>query len=113
LSFARLRLAYDRDEIMSLSVLPEKARVGALHIAVVAHRQIQYLLTRMQHVVRRRWAVRCGNRKPLMGKVSRLNWWVIFTAHLPSIWLQATKCRDAVWLLGNFQAQCHAALGAW
>jgi len=35
-----------------------------------------------------------------------------FPAHSPNIWLQATQCRDAVWLLGNFQAQCHAALGA-
>lgn len=33
------------DEIMSLGVLPEKAQVDALHIATVAHHQIQYLLT--------------------------------------------------------------------
>ena len=33
------------DEIMSLGVLPEKAQVDALHIAAVAHHQIQYLLT--------------------------------------------------------------------
>lgn len=33
------------NEIMSLGVLPEKAQVDALHIAMVAHHQIQYLLT--------------------------------------------------------------------
>ncbi len=33
------------DEIMSLGILPEKAQVDALHIATVAHHQIQYLLT--------------------------------------------------------------------
>jgi hypothetical protein len=33
------------NEIMSLGVLPEKAQVDALHIATVAHHQIQYLLT--------------------------------------------------------------------
>lgn len=33
------------DEIMSLGILPEKAQVDALHIAAVAHHQIQYLLT--------------------------------------------------------------------
>jgi hypothetical protein len=32
-------------EIMSLGVLLEKAQVDALHIATVAHHQIQYLLT--------------------------------------------------------------------
>jgi hypothetical protein len=32
-------------EIMSLGVLPDKAQVDALHIATVAHHQIQYLLT--------------------------------------------------------------------
>ena len=33
------------DEIMSRSILPEKARTDALHIATVAHHRIQYLLT--------------------------------------------------------------------
>lgn len=33
------------DEIMSLGVLPAKAQVDALHIATVAHHQIDYLLT--------------------------------------------------------------------
>lgn len=33
------------DEIMSLGVLPSKAQVDALHIATVAHHQIDYLLT--------------------------------------------------------------------
>lgn len=33
------------DDIMSLGVLPEKAQVDALHIATVAHHEIQYLLT--------------------------------------------------------------------
>jgi predicted nucleic acid-binding protein len=33
------------DEIMSRSILPEKARTDALHIAAVAHHRIQYLLT--------------------------------------------------------------------
>ena len=32
-------------EIMDLGVLPGKAQVDALHIAAVAHRRIQYLLT--------------------------------------------------------------------
>lgn len=32
-------------EIMSLGILPPKAQVDALHIAAVAHHQIQYLLT--------------------------------------------------------------------
>ena len=33
------------NEIMSLGILPEKAQVDALHIAAVAHHEIQYLLT--------------------------------------------------------------------
>jgi len=33
------------DEIMSRAILPEKARTDALHIAMVAHHRIQYLLT--------------------------------------------------------------------
>lgn len=33
------------NEIMSLGVLPPKAQIDALHIASVAHRRIQYLLT--------------------------------------------------------------------
>ena len=33
------------NEIMSPGVLPEKVQVDALHIAAVAHHQIQYLLT--------------------------------------------------------------------
>ena len=33
------------EEIMSLGVLPAKAQVDALHIATVAHHQIDYLLT--------------------------------------------------------------------
>ena len=33
------------DEIMGRAILPEKARTDALHIAVVAHHRIQYLLT--------------------------------------------------------------------
>lgn len=33
------------NEIISLGVLPEKAQVDALHIAMVAHHRIQYLLT--------------------------------------------------------------------
>ena len=33
------------NEIMTLGVLPAKAQVDALHIAVVAHHRIQYLLT--------------------------------------------------------------------
>lgn len=33
------------DKIMSLGVLPSKAQVDALHIAIVAHYQIDYLLT--------------------------------------------------------------------
>ena len=33
------------NQIMLLGVLPEKAQVDALHIATVAHHQIQYLLT--------------------------------------------------------------------
>jgi len=33
------------DEIMSFGVLPAKAQVDALHIATVAHHQIDYLLT--------------------------------------------------------------------
>ena len=33
------------DEIMSRAILPEKARTDALHIAIVAHHRIQYLLT--------------------------------------------------------------------
>ena len=33
------------NEIMTLGILPEKAQVDALHIAAVAHHQIQYLLT--------------------------------------------------------------------
>lgn len=33
------------NEIMSLGVLPAKAQVDALHIATVAHHQIDYLLT--------------------------------------------------------------------
>lgn len=33
------------NKIMSLGVLPPKAQVDALHIAIVAHHQIQYLLT--------------------------------------------------------------------
>ncbi len=33
------------DEIMNRSILPPKARTDALHIAMVAHHRIQYLLT--------------------------------------------------------------------
>ncbi|MBX3451251.1 MAG: type II toxin-antitoxin system VapC family toxin [Planctomycetaceae bacterium] len=33
------------DEIMARAILPEKARTDALHIAIVAHHRIQYLLT--------------------------------------------------------------------
>ncbi|MCS7471317.1 PIN domain-containing protein [Stieleria sp. ICT_E10.1] len=33
------------DEIMSRAILPENARTDALHIAMVAHHRIQYLLT--------------------------------------------------------------------
>ena len=33
------------DEIMNRSILPPKARTDALHIAIVAHHRIQYLLT--------------------------------------------------------------------
>lgn len=33
------------DEIMSRAILPENARTDALHIAIVAHHRIQYLLT--------------------------------------------------------------------
>jgi len=33
------------NEIMSRAILPEKARTDALHIAMVAHHRIQYLLT--------------------------------------------------------------------
>lgn len=33
------------DEIMSRAILPEKARTDAIHIAMVAHYRIPYLLT--------------------------------------------------------------------
>jgi hypothetical protein len=33
------------DEIMGRAILPEKATTDALHIAIVAHHRIQYLLT--------------------------------------------------------------------
>lgn len=33
------------DEIMNRGILPPKARTDALHIAIVAHHRIQYLLT--------------------------------------------------------------------
>jgi predicted nucleic acid-binding protein len=33
------------DEIMARTILPPKARTDALHIAVVAHHRVQYLLT--------------------------------------------------------------------
>ena len=38
-------IALIANEIMSRAILPEKARTDALHIAMVAHHRIQYLLT--------------------------------------------------------------------
>lgn len=38
-------IALIADEIMSRAILPEKARTDALHIAIVAHHRVQYLLT--------------------------------------------------------------------
>ncbi len=39
------RVGVIANEIMSRAILPPKAAVDALHIAVVAHHEIQYLLT--------------------------------------------------------------------
>ncbi len=38
-------IAQIADEIMTRAILPPKARTDALHIAMVAHHRIQYLLT--------------------------------------------------------------------
>ena len=38
-------IAQIADEIMNRAILPAKARTDALHIAIVAHHRIQYLLT--------------------------------------------------------------------
>ena len=38
-------IALIADEIMARAILPPKARTDALHIAIVAHHRIQYLLT--------------------------------------------------------------------
>ncbi len=38
-------IAQIADEIMNRAILPPKARTDALHIAIVAHQRIQYLLT--------------------------------------------------------------------
>lgn len=38
-------IAQIADEMMDRAILPEKARTDALHIAMVAHHRIQYLLT--------------------------------------------------------------------
>jgi predicted nucleic acid-binding protein len=38
-------IAQIADEIMNRGILPPKARTDALHIAIVAHHRIQYLLT--------------------------------------------------------------------
>jgi predicted nucleic acid-binding protein len=38
-------IAQIADEIMNRAILPEKARTDALHIAMVAHHRIQFLLT--------------------------------------------------------------------
>jgi predicted nucleic acid-binding protein len=38
-------IAQIADEIMARAILPPKARTDALHIAMVAHHRIQYLLT--------------------------------------------------------------------
>lgn len=38
-------IAQIADEIMNRAILPPKARTDALHIAIVAHHRIQYLLT--------------------------------------------------------------------
>ena len=38
-------IAQVADEIMARAILPPKARTDALHIAMVAHHRIQYLLT--------------------------------------------------------------------
>ena len=50
------------DEIMSRAILPEKARTDALHIAMVAHHRIQYLLTwNCRHIANARILPRIHN----------------------------------------------------
>jgi len=51
------------DEIMARAILPPKARTDALHIAMVAHHRIQYLLT---------WNCRHIANAPILARIHQM-----------------------------------------